>query len=95
VTPKGGRTAIEGFAAGADGRPSLRVRVAEPPDKGRANDAVRHLLAKALGVAPSAVRIEQGEASRTKSVRVTGVPEALLRVVEGWATSRPPSGGTP
>jgi uncharacterized protein len=37
-----------------------------PADKGAANDAVRRLIAKHLGLAPSAIALKSGAASRTK-----------------------------
>jgi uncharacterized protein (TIGR00251 family) len=49
----------------------LRVRAA--PERGRANDDVVALLADALGMAPSDVRIVAGHASRDKVVELDGV----------------------
>ena len=60
VTPRGGRDVIE---AGAEG---LRVRVTAPPEDGKANDAVRRLLAKAMGVAPTRLVLVRGATSRDK-----------------------------
>ena len=52
-----------------DGRLSVKVR-AKPQD-GAANDAVLSLLAGALGVAPSRLRLLRGATSRDKLV---GIP---------------------
>jgi uncharacterized protein (TIGR00251 family) len=57
----------------------LRVAVTAPPVDGAANHAVRHLLAEALGVAPSAISVVRGERGRDKVVRIGGVTEAVLR----------------
>ena len=57
-----------------DGR--LVVRVTAPPLDGRANDAVRKLLAKRLGVAPSKVAVVRGHAGRDKLVEVEGLDDA-------------------
>ena len=73
VQPEAAREAIGGWAAGA-----LRVRVTAPPREGRANDAVAALLARALGVRASAVRVIRGARSRDKIVRVDGVTRAEL-----------------
>lgn len=53
------------------GGPLLRVRVAAPPDGGKANAAVLKLVARALGVPKSALSIERGVALRDKLVRGT------------------------
>ena len=58
---------------------ALRVRVSAPPVEGEANIAVRRLLARALGVAPSTVEVIRGERSRDKLVRVTGLSLADVR----------------
>ena len=57
----------------------LRVRVKAVPDKGRANAAVTALLAKALGVPKSAVRLVSGDTARLKTVEVEGEVEGLVR----------------
>ncbi|MGA1709508.1 MAG: DUF167 domain-containing protein, partial [Phycisphaerales bacterium] len=48
----------------------LKVRVAAPPEGGRANEAIVRLLAEALGVPISAIAIVQGHAAPLKVVRV-------------------------
>ena len=55
----------------------LVIRVAAPPVDGKANDALCRLVAKAVGVAPSRVRVVRGHTARDKVVRIEGVsPEA-------------------
>jgi uncharacterized protein YggU (UPF0235/DUF167 family) len=46
------------------------VRLAAPPERGRANDALVALLAEALGVPKAEVRIVGGRTSRRKLVEV-------------------------
>jgi uncharacterized protein YggU (UPF0235/DUF167 family) len=55
------------------------MRVKAVPDKGRANAAVIALLAKALGVPKSAVRLVSGDTARLKTVEVEGEVEGLVR----------------
>jgi uncharacterized protein len=50
-----------------------RVRVAAPPERGKANDAVVRLLAGALSVAPGDVEVISGYAARDKIVIVAGL----------------------
>lgn len=63
ATPRAKREAIE------PGDP-LRVWVTAPADEGRANEAVRKLLAKALGIAPSRLTLLRGQTARDKLFQV-------------------------
>lgn len=82
LTPKGGRDRIEGWAAASDGRLHLKVRVAAPPEDGKANATLIALLAKTLGVAKSRVAIAGGETARLKQVDVAGEPDYLRSRLE-------------
>ena len=78
LTPRGGRDAIDGWTA--DG--VLRVRVAAAPSGGAANESLTRLLAAALDVAPSRVRVLLGASSRTKTVAVNGMDaESVQRAI--------------
>ncbi len=48
----------------------FEVWVKEPPDKGKANEAVREKLAEHLGIARSRVTVVSGLASRNKIVEI-------------------------
>jgi uncharacterized protein (TIGR00251 family) len=75
VKPGARRACLEGEHGGA-----LRVAVTAPPEKGKANDDVVKLLAGALGLPRSAVRIVAGLGSRDKSLAVDGVaPDEVRR----------------
>jgi len=45
---------------------TICIAVTAPPENGKANDAVRRVLAVAMGVAPSRLTLKQGQASRDK-----------------------------
>ncbi|HEY4028793.1 MAG TPA: DUF167 family protein [Caulobacteraceae bacterium] len=79
LTPRGGRDAIEGFAEDQAGRLLLRARVAAPPVEGEANAALVNLVAKALGLPRSAVRIASGATARVKVLEIDGLDEAEAR----------------
>ena len=55
---------------------SLKVRVTTPAESGRANAAVRKLLAAALEVPASSVEIVAGAAGPRKVVEIRGLSEA-------------------
>lgn len=52
----------------AEGPSSFSVKVFAAPDRGRANDEVRELLAEHFGLPVSKVRIVRGEKSRHKVI---------------------------
>jgi len=55
-----------------------KVRVAAPPEGGRANDAVVRLLAETLSVPRDAVRVVSGQTARDKIVELAGIDETLV-----------------
>lgn len=81
VQPRASRDEIVGWQAGA-----LRVRVTAPPVEGEANRAVAALLARALGVRPSAVSVVRGERGRDKLVRIEGLSVAEVQARLAAAT---------
>ena len=58
---------------------ALVVRVTAPPAEGRANDAVRKLIARRLRVGVSRVTIVRGAGTRDKVLRVEGVSEGQIK----------------
>ncbi|MEO5335219.1 MAG: DUF167 family protein [Magnetococcus sp. YQC-5] len=65
VQPRASREQIMGVQEGA-----IKVALTAPPVDGAANEALRRMLAKAIGVAASRVQVIQGERSRNKLVRI-------------------------
>ena len=77
LTPKGGRDRVEGWAIDSGGRRYLKARVSAPPEDGKANEALVCLLAKALNVGKSKVRIVSGTTSRMKTIEAEVSPTGL------------------
>ncbi|HEY0301741.1 MAG TPA: DUF167 family protein [Rhizomicrobium sp.] len=84
LTPKGGRDAVEGWIAGADGKEHLKARVGAPPEDGKANAALIALLAKTLDVPKSKIAIAAGETARLKTVAIQSTAPALVARLEKW-----------
>lgn len=84
VQPRARRDEIAGERAGR-----LLVRLSAPPVEGRANEALRRLLAKRLAVAKTRVTIVRGTGSRDKVVQVEGLTEAELEAALGIDSGRP------
>lgn len=72
--------------AGVVGRygDALKLKVAAPPERGKANAAVVKLLAAELGVRPADVEIVSGHGGRRKRVHVDGV---AADHVDAWMSS--------
>ena len=68
VTPNAGRNEITGFKEDV-----LHVRIAAPPDKGKANKELTDYLSERLGVKKSAISIIKGPSSRNKVIAITGI----------------------
>jgi len=68
-----------------------KVRVAAPPEDGRANEAVERLLSEALAVPPQTVTLVSGRGSRDKIVELAGLDlaEAERRLTSAAEERRP------
>ena len=53
-----------------------KIRVAAPPEGGRANDAVLDLLARKLSLPRQSLSIVSGQAAREKIVQMEGIDRA-------------------
>jgi uncharacterized protein (TIGR00251 family) len=74
AVPGAARSMVAGLRDGA-----LLVRVAAPPDKGKANEELRSCLADALGIAKSEVELVSGATSRRKRLSLPASVESALR----------------
>ena len=72
--PRARRNAVTGLNAGR-----LKVAVTQAAEKGKANAAVAAVLAEALGLSASQVRLARGATSTKKEYLVIGVPLDELR----------------
>ena len=68
MVPRAARDEVVGWESGV-----LRVRVTAPPVEGQANRAVMAVIARALGIRPSAVSVVRGERGRDKMIRIEGM----------------------
>jgi len=74
VAPRASRSRVIGVQDGA-----LKVALTAPPVDGAANEALRKLLAKTLGVSKSDVEIVRGDRARIKLLRIDGIRAADVR----------------
>jgi uncharacterized protein (TIGR00251 family) len=78
VHPRAKKNAITGEIGDA-----LKLSLTSPPVEGRANEACIKFFAKLLKAPRSSVTIASGQTSRTKVIRVAGVPVEEVRVRMG------------
>lgn len=81
LTPKSSKEAVDGVVETPDG-PAFQARVRALPEDGAANRALEELVARWLGVAKHTVSLARGGKSRLKSVRISGDPDALDRLLQ-------------
>jgi len=87
ATPGARKSEIGGLWRGPSGEERLAVRVAAPPDAGRANDALIELLAGVLGIAKSRLTLAAGASQRLKTVAIAGDSADIARRVEDLLAS--------
>jgi uncharacterized protein (TIGR00251 family) len=76
AVPGASRSEVAGLRDGA-----LLVRVAAPPERGKANEELRACLAKALGLPKSAVELAAGAGARRKRLSLPAEAEDALRAL--------------
>ena len=74
VVPRAKKNEIVGVEGGA-----VKIRIAAPPVRGKANEALVEFLAQALGVRKGQVEIVRGQRARNKTIRVRGLSEKEAR----------------
>jgi hypothetical protein len=73
VVPGASRSGLAGWLGD-----SLKVRVAAPPEQGKANAAVENLIAAALGLPKGSARIVMGAGSPRKVVEIVAMSESEI-----------------
>ena len=78
VNPNAGQNKVVGFQEGL-----LKVMIAAPPIKGKANQELLRFLSDLLGISKSNLAIEKGETSKKKTVAISGLSQSeVLRLLE-------------
>lgn len=73
IQPNARRNEVLGFDEG-----DLRVKIAAPPVKGKANKELIDFLSKLLGISKSSITIEKGVTSRRKVITIEGLSQAKI-----------------
>jgi uncharacterized protein (TIGR00251 family) len=74
VVPGSFRNQIVGWLADA-----LKIKVAAPPERGKANDAVVDLLADHLGISADDITLVSGHSSAAKVLAITGMDDESIK----------------
>jgi uncharacterized protein (TIGR00251 family) len=75
IIPGSSKTALCGLFDGM-----LKIKVAAPPQKGKANQCLVEFLARQLSVKKNAVRIVSGQTTRIKRLHILGVSAETLSI---------------
>lgn len=86
VQPRARRASVGGVALDGAGGARLKVAVTEPPEDGRATEAVLRALASMLHLAPTRIALLQGAGAREKLVRIEGDPARLAAAIDALAS---------
>lgn len=93
VTPNARKSGVDGLWSGPDGAARLALKVAAPPDRGRANKAIVETLAAALALPKSRFSITAGEKDRLKTVSIVGdsvaIGASLAALIDALGRSGP------
>ena len=76
MIPKASRSEVVGWEESR-----LKIRIAEVPEKGRANKELIRLLSEVLKISKSEIEIISGETSRLKRVKITGLTEEEIHTI--------------
>jgi uncharacterized protein YggU (UPF0235/DUF167 family) len=60
---------------------ALRLKLAAPPEDGRANRLATELIAEAFGLPKSSVRLVRGASSRSKHFELQGLEESRANLI--------------
>ncbi|MBL7016145.1 MAG: YggU family protein [Kiritimatiellales bacterium] len=73
VVPRASKNEIQGLHDGA-----LKIRLTTPPVDGKANQALIKFLSKTLKISKAQIELVQGETSRLKTLRISGITKQQL-----------------
>lgn len=80
VVPGSSRTALAGILDGM-----LKIRIAAPPEKGKANQCLTAYLSKLLGIRKKQVKILTGLTAPVKQLQIEGVsPAEIQKILDGF-----------
>ena len=76
VVPNSRRAALVGLLGDA-----LKIKVVQPPEQGKANEAVIALLAQALHIAPQRISVIAGQSQPHKKILIRGLDAPTINAV--------------
>lgn len=80
VVPGSSRTGLAGILDGM-----LKIRIAAPPEKGKANQCLTAYLSKLLGIRKNQVKILTGITAPVKQLQIEGVsPAEIQKILDGF-----------
>ena len=81
IVPGSSKTAVVGVLDGM-----IKVKVAAPPEKGKANQCLIAFLAKQLGLRKNAIQIVSGQTNPVKHIHIAGLSADAVRSKLGFTS---------
>lgn len=85
IVPGSSKTAVVGLLDGM-----VKIKIAAPAEKGKANECLAAFLARRTGVRRNAITIAAGQRSPVKQIEIAGIRAATLRDKLGLAEQGTP-----
>lgn len=70
ITPKSAKNQIIGWVDGTEGGKILKIKIAAPPEDGKANAELLRFLSKIWGIPKRDIELASGDTSRHKRLKI-------------------------
>ena len=85
LTPKAGRTCLDGTMIDGGGDVVFKIAVSAVPENNKANQALIDFLAKSLKIPKTTIHLLSGATHRYKILFLSGNPDHLGHTLREWA----------
>ncbi len=84
LSPGASQAVIKGVFVDDKGYEYIKISVASPPEKGKANKELVEMLAKNLKIAKSEIELVNGEVSHYKKLILKTTDKAIVERLNSW-----------
>ncbi len=84
LTPKASHNKIVGWTLDENGQRILCIKVTAVPEEGKANEALRKILSRALGISKSRISLKRGSKSRLKEIEIEQEEKEVEKLLSAY-----------